>query len=382
MLSELRSGALTAALVDVIMGDDQHADDLAPQTALCTAQYNGRLSGYSPNMPHPRQEGFPQSVLRHSNLIEFSFRAFCCPTRDQISQYPQIEPGYKRSVENFELLLRSSLIVPVTHEQITNLERFWTGQEVTKTSLSVSSDILEERKGAYFYFRTFCRQKDWQIVRELNCVVWNLADIQRHRATEQQEVPWLLLSSAGKPDHYATVVELLSMIRSISGKISVSFALNNTMLRLSYVPASQDDSSQMQWAEGNSPHMEQFENSNSRSYWPPSFYQESAPRIVALGQKPQESELVEYLVPVPKEMGQMGGILAKKPRSWSAQCPRFCLFVFLEIEASEREQLKQLLSDVVRQREIYGAIDETSEQDELFIDAKDRGVIRRWLESL
>jgi hypothetical protein len=379
VLSELRLRPFTAPQIDAVMEDDQHADNFAPQAVPSAAQNNGiGLLQYSPNWPSKEQCGFPQTGLRHSDLITFSFRAFHCPTHDQVLRYPQFGSGYKTAAESFDSLLQPGSIVVLRYGQMGDVERAWTGREATTISTPVPAAMLEERKYVYFYFHTFCRRKDWQIVRELNCVSWDLADVQRHSAAVRREAFSATYSKAEKFDHYATLVALLSMVRDISGKASVSYALNNTRLILSNIPTSEDGSSQMRWAEGRSPQLEQFENFAWRSYWPPHFYHERA-QTVAL--KQSEREGVGDIVPVPKEMGQMGGILAKKPQSWPAQCPRFCLFVFLDIEASERDRLRQLLSNVVQQREIYGAIDEKSGQEELFIDAEDRRLIREWLGS-
>jgi hypothetical protein len=381
VLSELRLRPLKAPQVDVVMEDDHHTDDFAPQTVLSAAQNNGlRLLQYGPNWPSKEQCGPPQTGLRHSDLIIFSFRAFHCPTRDQVLQYPQIESGYNIAAERFDSLLRLGSIVILKYGQMSDLERSWTGREATTMSNPVSAATLEEQKGVWFYFHTFFRRKDWQIVRELNCVLWDLADVQRHSVAGRREAFSATYSKAEKFDHYASLVALLPMVHDISGKASVSYALNNTRLILSNVPTSEDDSSLMRWAEGRSPDMDQFENPALRSYWPPHFYHESA-QTVALEQKTSESEGVEDLVPVPKEMGQMGGILAKKPQSWPAQCPRFCLFVFLDIEASERNRLRQLLWNVIQRRDMYGAIDERSGQEELFLNEEDRRLIRKWLGS-
>lgn len=377
ILSELRSTSLRAPQVDVIMEDDQPTDNFTPQTGLSAIPNSDlRLLQYGPNWPNEGQCGYPQTALRHSDLIVFSFRLFRCPTPAQSLPNRLTGSGYRIIMTHFESLLRSGSIVLLKYGQVRDLERLWTTSEANPP---LPAAVLDERKAAYFHFHTFCRRNDWQIFRELNCVLWDLTDVQRYTAAVQQEAfspPYNMTEESGL---HATLVELLSMVRDVSGKASVLDALKNTRSVLSKVPASAEDLSPIRWVAGCSSHMEPFEKSASRWHWPAHFYHESA-QTVALRQKPSEREDGLGVVPVFKDCGQVGGLLAKRRQSWPTQCPRFCLFVMLDIKASEKSQLKQLLLSVIQEKEIYGIKTERSEQAEVLKD--DRRLIRKWLESL
>jgi hypothetical protein len=382
VLSDLRLGPMRPAQVDVVMEDDQETNGYAPPTVLSVAHDNRlHLLQYGPDWPHALKGSMPYARLRHSDLINFSFRAFHCPTREQVRQYPHLETGYDVAMERFDSLLQSESLITLKHGQIDHLERFWTRTEVPPASIPVSAAVSEKRKIVFVHFRTFCRPQDWQIVRDLNCILWDAADVQRHRATTQLGTLLASHGIAGDLDHYGAVVEQLFRVRDISGKASVAYALKNTSLILSRVPNPEDDAVPLRWVQGRSPFLDQFDKPASRSYWPPNFYREIA-RLAPLRQGLLEGRGIADIVPFPEDIGKMGGIMAQRPRSRSAHGERFCLYVLLEIEASDSNRLRQLLVDVVQERIFHGAGDEGSGQEEPFVDAEDRRMIRKWVAAL
>ena len=339
-----------------------------------------RLHPYGPNSTNSEQCKYPRTGLRHSNLVLFCFRSFRCPSRAQANRNSRIRLGHEITLETFESLRRSQSVFffELTSNQIECLERLWTGDDSKSGCIPESTAALDERKFAYFYFRTFCRGTDWQIVRELNCVLYDMTDVEQLFRPQRDNTALGRENQASDSDWHTHLVKLIAMVRHMTGKMSISYAVNNTRLVPSRAPDSGNNSNILRWGAERSSHLEHLENPASRTYWSSDSYSESW-KLIAL--EPQTLEEAESQLPmiVPKDWGQVGGILTKKPQTWPVECPKFCFFVLLDIEASNRDQLGRLFASVLQQRELYGVTGESSGQEAGFWDAEDRRLIAQWL---
>jgi hypothetical protein len=316
-----------------------------------------------------RWAGGDQESIRHSDIVLFKY---CCvevpETRREFEDWVQAtKGGHERSFledpqhHNNTLLLSRSAVLEIG--------RYWTGAEPL-VAPGANSRRADELTRALIYFHTYCRQDDWQIVRELNFLIWS------------PEAMGLCRPSMGESDIEVhnqisnaqfDLIKHVQTLRGLSGKASVEYALENREIFLC---------------------LDFFQKCSERPVpfnggdWPLVAAVQLFTSILSTVDSDQQisrlaevtrAEIVDAEQPLPsatEDFAPGGAVLAVRPNLWPLQCARFCLFVVVDRNFDDAQTLGRLLRCTIDQRAVYGV----SGENLLTLD--DKNILRRWIKSL
>lgn len=294
-----------------------------------------------------------------------------------------------------ELTHGSQYSFPLSKIYTRELAEDWTAPEIS-SSQRPSATHSDRPEKAFFSFRTFCQKEDWQIKREINCIIWSPQAVEllnSHRATDIGDAGDQGVVRSMQPSQ---ISRTFPQLRHLFGKHSIMYALYNTSLVLSHGTRPYGDESELRWAPPSAPGIDEaavvqfcrlFDAASHDSVMSQrNCFQRI--RLLQLRRSGQAVEIPSSFPLVPKNIGEEGAILAKRCDSWPPQCPRFCLFVLLEDDFDDKARLRHLLRYAVRKRQIYGeAKDMVHEQTQFQstnADAEkefDRTILKTWVEA-
>lgn len=122
----------------------------------------------------------PHTSIRHSDIVRFSFRILEIPEGQQSLE--DLISSLKYDRENLTMMFLHALktiqqnqcTLPLKRAQIYDLAKYWTG---INAQMPYGQNTMNRRPDqtvdTFFLFRTFCQQEDWQIKREVYCVIWS-----------------------------------------------------------------------------------------------------------------------------------------------------------------------------------------------------------------
>ena len=293
------------------------------------------------------------ATIRHSDLVLFSFRHVAVP-EDRETLRAWLNPSKDTSGAAQKNMLLSCLIqetnaVTITMNGVLQLENKWTGTN-HETSSEHGVPVL-----AWIWFQSYFRTRDWQVVRELNCLTVSMPAYNELVAIAG--IPWSPVS-----DHWTAhrqcpcLTTDAESLRSLCGKESAISAVSNLVLRLQSFKM-EDDEAHLRWerepnnedprAVAESHHLWEVVSSRGRLHL-------SRPGF-------RSSELLEELLPgkvVPPSLGRVFGIdilsrasrickegatLLMKPSSWPASCPTYCLLILNDTDFEDEPHLGRML---------------------------------------
>jgi hypothetical protein len=331
-----------------------------------------RFSRTDDNLPPWRQN----ATIRHSNMVLFTFHILAIP--EEPSHITKVleslggESGLDllTTCSHFLELLEDDQSVTVTMNAIYQLENMWTERAHRLTSLAdypVRARVL---------FHTYLRE-DWQVVREIHCIVasrfailalMNMTSTIRSSTLNSGMLPDMTLGTAG-----------IRALRCFSGSDSLASALGAAYLRVGTEP-SYDVTSSSSWV---------LRSLNKRS----SLFdlEKKLAYKQALNPTSLKFEAVQRGFNVPGEvrncygstskMDRTGAVLVKKPLSWTADAPEFCLIVLDDTSFTDLIQLGQRLSEVCGAQNIYVPGVERENRMPPLSDIDQIGILR-WIEIL
>jgi hypothetical protein len=339
------------------------------------------------------------TIVNLSNTVEFSFRALRVPHEYSFQRFLQLiqcETEDLRGISHqLELTHGSKDSFPLSMAQIIELMEGWTARKFN-LSPSTATQAGQPVK-AFFWFRTYCRQEDWHIRREMNCITWTPQAIRLLNPETATE-----LENSGeeivRPIQLNRVRKAFSQLRQLFGKHSVMYALYDTNLILSHASPAHDDESELLWAPPSLRGIEEAAIAQYRRLFhcvsqtrdlEGNLFTQSA-RDFQLHPSGQPVDTPVGFPLVPESMGGEGAILAKKPNYWAPQSPRYCLFVWRKEDFDDKARLRYLLHRKLKEREVVSNNHDTAAHDQPQLqpgDAKaevrlNRAMLTSWLEEL
>lgn len=303
-----------------------------------------------------------QTSTRRADIIAFSFRVLLMPdTKEEFHSLLHSlrwdEGRRARLLNLLALTQQSSYSVLLRRRQIWDLAKNWTGVDLSPSHPS-SATSPEEVTRAFFFFRTFCQRDNWQIKREVYCIMSALT------VSDAELYPneWFLSIQ------HAGVLRTLAQVRNIFGKESVAYALRSCSLILRHPYHSDGAADQLEWsgpsdekiaADSITQYFALFNDMASVSEISRLYHRQSVGLLQVL-RTGESIERPSCLTRIPENVGR-GAVLAIRPSSWPSECPRFCLFVLLEHGIDDKARLGRLLHDAVEDREMYFADRDTAQ---------------------
>ncbi|OJJ32935.1 hypothetical protein ASPWEDRAFT_42963 [Aspergillus wentii DTO 134E9] len=351
--------------------------DGSSDKALCEGDYRCLQFSQAEGNPVPWKQ---HATIRHSNLILFSFHILSIPEDPSqiikiLESLSRSEPGPPTTCEDLLELLDDDQSITVTMNAVYQLETAWTGRAHKPTALGdfpVRARVL---------FHTYLRE-DWQIIREIHCIaasrfaVLALMQMAGHHGRPSYLSPGLMPS-------ITLETENLRALRCFSGSASLAGALSAAYLRLatepSPSPAGTNPPSVVFQPLNENENSPLFDLEKKLTYKQTSNPTSSKQETVSDGFA-APAELKRCSVPT-RKMDRTGAVLIKKPLSWSADSPAFCLMILDDVPLTDLPRLGQRLSEVCAAQNIYVTGAERGNDGHPLSDVDQIGILR-WIEIL
>jgi hypothetical protein len=298
----------------------------------------------------------------------FSFRVFeVSDTEDGLQDLIsslQNDQNAQTAILDLQLLMQDNPYTFVLKRgDISEMEKCWTGTNAP-TSYESWIENSDETVRAFVYFRSCCQHNDWQINREMYCIVWSPAAAKIFGNHFSTDVAQGFMGSDFQRALVAEVIHSFQQLRSLSGKYSAALAL----VGIFYVLLPYQDSQEgalVHWRspeEGglSTPMLEQltglFNSSAGGDTVQLRQYQSRSLLKVFHDQQPFNNPA--RFLQVVNDLSKLEAVIAIKPNSWPQECPRFCLFVLLDQDFDDEDILRELLHDAIRKRAFLAAADQ------------------------
>lgn len=301
------------------------------------------------------------ATIRHSDLVLFSFHHAAIPEEpDALRAWLTLSHtngGTPQENTLLSCLIQETNAVTITMNGILQLENIWTH---TTHQLGLEND---DPMIAWVWFRSYIRSRDWQVVRELNCLTVSAHSFRELVAIAG--IPWTPLSDDWIAHRCHCLTKNAESLRSLCGKESAITAMSNLVLRLeTYLR--DDGEAHFRWTkESNTATIvATVLGADRRSLW-----KSVSPRSRLQAQTPgfHSKELLEKLLPgkvvppflanilkIPAGFGNSGATLLQHTPVWSARAsPRYCLMVFDETSFSDEPALGQKIIQLSNAGDLY-----------------------------
>lgn len=331
-----------------------------------------------------------KSSIRHSDIVMFSFRVFEVPDteeslKDLISSLQDDQGAQAVIWHLLELMEENPNTFVLRRGDIPEMEKSWTGTDAQSSYGSCIANF-DEAVRAFFFFRSCCQSNDWQLRRQMYCIIWSSEAAKMFGNYLSTDVELGFGESAFQCVPPSEVIQSFQQLRSLSGKYSVVYALLGTSFILQPFQDVSQDRSQVRWSspqEGglSTPMIEQltilFNSAFGGDVVQLRQYQSHGLHQVFQAQQP--SNTPPRLLQVGDNFGQLEAIMAIKSDLWPQECPRFCLFVLLDQDFDNEGRLRGLLHDTIRVHK-YFALCEHGAQNRPSWSADDEVVLQDWKE--
>ena len=332
--------------------------------------------------------------MRHSNIVMFSFRVLEIP--EQPEGYYDLIHSLRYDRENSRIMLhvlsvirQNQYTLPMTRGQIRELEKYWTGEN---TQTSYGRSIIshpDQRIKAFLLFRTFFQQEDWQIKREVYCVIWSSQAASVLNLFLGAGINFIFAEDSLVSIQQSEFIRAFQRVRKISGRQSVAYALDNTSLVLVPCNDASGHGNQLQWRQPQSQGIPEDVVEKSVAWFDFASYSEDvvqsyyhqAAGLLWVIRAEQTIDLTPDLISIPDDVGKGGAMLVMKPGDWLPQCPRFCLFVLLNHGFRDQSLLAQLLRYAVQMRDMYCVFQDVGQEPDA-LSAADTDLLEKWEQSL
>jgi hypothetical protein len=277
------------------------------------------------------------ATIRHSDLVLFSFHHAAVPEDpDALRAWltlPNTNGGTSQENMLLSCLIQETNAVTITMNGILQLENIW-----MRTTHQLGSEN-DDPMIAWVWFRSYIRSRDWQVVRELNCLTVSAHSFKELVAIAG--IPWAPLSDDWIAHRCHCLTKNVESLRSLCGKESAITAMLNLVLRLE-IYLHDDGEAHFRWTKESN--TTTALDADSRSLWKSA---SSRSRLQALQGRTSgfhSKELLEELLPgkvvppflanilkIPAGFGNSGAALLHHAPVWPAIAfPGYCLMVFDE----------------------------------------------------
>ncbi|KAF2818783.1 hypothetical protein CC86DRAFT_460914 [Ophiobolus disseminans] len=244
--------------------------------------------------------------IRHSDIVDFEFRCYFV-NRSDLARLQ--EAGDHETL--WTLFVKALGISP---ERIKKIATLWTSrvpQVLPRDGMSMVP--------ATFFFRTNWDPMTWQIIRSLNCIIWEMTDWPPSTETAEQQ----------------SLEDAVLGVRQIHGRDSVWYALQSTTVIYD---------TRNQWEKINGPkfNLDILGLTNLDSVTLQLVYSDNALLRVnrTVSNHTQSPDFG-----IERDTRSGNSMLAVRSPSWSQNCPKFCLFVLSDVTGDSAEHLHQLLEE-------------------------------------
>jgi hypothetical protein len=333
-----------------------------------------------------------QSCIRHSDFIQFSFHIFEIPSTNNALDdlISSLQGDHEATAAIFLLLLlvqSNPYTMMLKRSHLQEMELHWTGIDPRSIYGSNISNA-DEPVRTFIFFRSCCRTTDWQLVREMYCIVWTMETARMLSARFEAGAERRFDEGDCQRFQTAEIIRSFHLLRGITGQLSIACALRGVSLVLCPFEDMDEARVRTHWRAPSDADLPvtmttqlsilckkaiKIYDGNPRHYQRNSLLQ--VIDYCGFDVVPQRLRLLG------EGFGQFEAVLAIKPKkTWLQECPRFCLFVLLDRDFDNEERLKALLHDTIRKRRFF-AVKAGLDHEEPSWTAEDWAILQDWSEN-
>jgi hypothetical protein len=393
-----------ASLIDLTLeaeGDDTEMEDISlseEDPANLSSSNPNEEENTSPSLGYLTDEQLfllrfskhwsKHATIRHSDLVLFSFHHAAVPEEpDALRAWLALSNtngGNPQGKMLLSCLIQETNAVTITMNGILQLENTWT--RTTRQLRSENDDPMI----AWVWFRSYIRSRDWQVVRELNCLTVSAHSFRELVAIAG--IPWTPLSDDWIAHRCHCLTKNAESLRSLCGKESAITAMSNLVLRLeTYLR--DDGEVHFRWTEESNTAtiVATVLNADRSSLWKSV---SSRSRFHAEASGFHSKELLEQLLPgkvvppflanilkIPAGFGNSGAtLLQHAPVGPARAFPRYCLMVFDETSVDDEPALGQKVVQLSNTGDLY--VLERNEIRRRDVSGPEKRAFGRWADVL
>ena len=335
----------------------------------------------------------PNTSIRHSDIVMFSFRVLEIPENQQSFHDLIYSLRYNREnstmmLHALKVILQNQYTLSLKRDQLHDIEKYWTGVNAQTSYGRSITNHPDQRIKTLLLFRTFCQQEDWQLRREVYCVIWSSRAASLLSMILETDINFSFDEDSLLSIQHSEFIRAFQQLRKLSGRRSVAYALHNTSLILLPCDDASGRGSQLQWRQPQSQGIPEhviagyvalFDSASCSEDLVQSYYHQFG-RLLWVLRTEQGTDTPPDLERIPDNVGEGGAMLTVKPGAWPQQCPRFCLFVLLGHGFHDEAHLGRLLRYTIQVRDMYCVYEDAAQGSEP-LTAADRHLLRSWEDS-
>lgn len=325
-------------------------------------------NGYNPSNTWTRN-----AFIRHANCVTFSFRSI---------EILDLEFTLTHGICDFtqdQMLELYNCAMPMDDKTFQEIVECWIGN-ASLTNYSNKTNKVS------FSFKTYCQPENWQITREIYCIIWPQSAESLGGNTREMDLDVSIEPKTLKAARRLNLILAFHQLRALRGSESVWSALLPISLVLLFVEQGHnqyDDIHDAQWVlkeQNKIPgstfdlHFGLFENAattESNNRW---FHRQICSGLRRLCPADDDIGLPPALSNVAFR-DLKSGTIAVKSNLWPLKCPTFCFFVVLEQGFDEIGTLCSLLYETLKASRFFS-------DGNWKLTVSDKRLLQRWHKSL
>jgi hypothetical protein len=286
------------------------------------------------------------AFIRHANFVNFSFRSI---------EILDLELTLADGIYGFtqdQMLELYNCAIPMDDKMLQEIERCWIGHASVANYSNKISKVS-------FSFKTYCRSTDWQIIREIYCIIWPQSAESLGANAREMDLDVFFEPKMLKAPRRLDLICAFHQLRTLRGSESVWSALLTISLVLLFVEQGlneHENIKDVQWV------LEDQNKIPGSTFNLHSDLFKSA-AITKRDNRWSHHEVFSGLrkicsvdndVGLPPALSNISfqdlesGTIAVKSNLWPLTCPKFCFFVVLEQGFDELGTLCSLLYETLK----------------------------------
>ncbi|KAF2109609.1 hypothetical protein BDV96DRAFT_585029 [Lophiotrema nucula] len=371
--------------VSDVINDDQN-EQIEARPGMMSHRQNPRDNARRASIPaHPilrwadlhleSAEFSSFATVCHANIARFTF---CIRDITDFEVYLSNAGSEYTRRERWQLMDIYRISIQISRTTLSRFESYWTQRGLAETTSSPDEIVR-----ATIFFHTYLHHMNWQIVREIVCVIWPSEIV-------SEDGDLLHISSFVQPADVvscATLIREFQPLKQLNGGQSVLCAHNDyTFLPFfeQFGHCGVPDNQHIIWKTpgGVFPSGIQLKacikllRDDALFAFPTNGLCAADTEPITLSSTETQIDVSGILPGLPDSMAQASSLIAIKPTSWPMRTAKFCLFVMQEVGFDTAKALKQLLEDAVRNENMIG------HRSEFLLTKNEQAGINRWAEWL
>jgi hypothetical protein len=288
------------------------------------------------------------STIKHSDIVLFSFHYM------RISREDTVLSNDLHWFNQEDLAKIYHCAMPMSERNLHDLEDSWTGN----ATMAANPHKLIK---VSFIFETYCQPSDWQLRRDIYCIIWPLSIASILESSTEMELDVVVVPNwENLHTQHSSIIRAFHQLRILRGSQSVFCALNNCSLVLLSIPKQRDcneSSYNVEWTLRNESLVtERIFTFHFSFFDPPTGKTQHGSSHSGLRRTVSSDhglEMPPAIANYGHESSTKYGTIAMRSLSGTPQGPKFCFFVSLDGDLDDGSTLGTALDSVLKAKTIH-----------------------------